>query len=167
MIMSEGDIKVDFSQAVSAKRLDDVNHGLSHCMKAVDFIVELPNKILFIEVKDPQNPQARTANRQTFIKNLTSGNLIKKDLTYKCRDSFLYEHCSGNLNKPVYYLVLIGLDTLTEAELNNQSDILKRHLPVDGPSDQEWPNKFVHGCMIMNISTWNISFSQFPASRIS
>ena len=48
MILREGHIEFDFSRANSAKRFDDVNHGLSYCMKAVDFIVESQDKILFI-----------------------------------------------------------------------------------------------------------------------
>ncbi|MDM8525165.1 hypothetical protein QUF80_17480 [Desulfococcaceae bacterium HSG8] len=37
VIMTEGDIQIDFSGAISVRRFDDANHGLSHCTQAVDF----------------------------------------------------------------------------------------------------------------------------------
>lgn len=47
-----------FTNAVDAFRFDEKDkakphfHGLSHAMKAVDLVVELPTDYLFIEVKD-------------------------------------------------------------------------------------------------------------------
>lgn len=48
---------------------DEAAHGLSHCMKAVDFIIELPERLLFVEFKDPENPQTPAKNGR-----LTSAN---------------------------------------------------------------------------------------------
>jgi len=122
MIMTEDDIRIDFGGAVSARRFDDAGHGLSHCMKAVDFIVGLSDRILFVEIKDPQNPRARSEAVRHFISEFQSGRLVREKLTHKCRDSYLYELAMGHITKPVYFLVLIGLDTLTDADLLNESD---------------------------------------------
>ena len=92
MILTEGDLQFDFSAATSARRFDDASHGLSHCMKAVDFVVELDDRILFVEVKDPQNPNAQPAQAQQFAAKLRSGELTRGQLTPKCRDIYLYEH---------------------------------------------------------------------------
>jgi hypothetical protein len=167
MMLREGDIEIDFSKADSAKRFDDVNHGLSHCMKAVDFVIEFQDRILFIEVKDPQNPKAKPKQVQEFIDGLQSNKLVNDVLTSKCRDSFLYEQAMGNLTKPVYYLILVGLDSLTEADLSHQTDLLRRQIPVDGPVGNPWPNKFIHGCAIFNLYTWKSNLPQFPVSRIT
>ena len=88
--LTEGELEFVFKGAVSARKFDDDKHGLSHCMKAVDFIVELGGGYLFIEVKDPQN--APEHEKRKWIQ-LTSGNLEK--FKYKYRDSFLYEWGEG------------------------------------------------------------------------
>lgn len=167
MIIEENDLQFDFSRAVSAKRFDDENHGLSQCMKAVDFIIEEPDRIVFIEVKDPQHPHARPHNVSEFIDDLTSEKLVNEKLTPKYRDSYLYELAMDNLGKPVYYYVLIALNTLTHAELLVQTEILRRQLPVEGPKDNPWRNNFAFGCVIMNLETWNTHLPQYPVSRIS
>lgn len=165
-ILTEGNIQFDFTRALSARKFDDSDHGLSHCMKAVDFIVETKARTFFVEVKDPQHPSAKRKNIAKFIKEMQSKKLIAKDLTYKGRDSYLYEWASDNIKKPVLYLVLIALDTLTSAELIGLTDKLKQHIPVDGPSGKPWPRKFIHSCVILNLAEWNRRFAEFPATRI-
>ena len=58
-VLTESDLQITINDnVVNARRFDDrPNHGLSHCMSAVDFIVELAESYLFIEIKDPQAPQ--------------------------------------------------------------------------------------------------------------
>ena len=50
----ERDLEITISEGESARKFDDQPaHGVSY-MKAVDFVVELPDRYIFIEVKDPQ-----------------------------------------------------------------------------------------------------------------
>ncbi|MDP8239513.1 MAG: hypothetical protein P9X24_10520 [Candidatus Hatepunaea meridiana] len=166
--MIENDLQFDFSKALKpARRFDDENHGLSHCMKAVDFIIELNDKILFIEVKDPQHPRVSKEELTRFLAKLKSKELVNKELIPKCRDSFLYEYAMNNLGKPVFYYVLIAIDALTKAELFYQTDILRKHIPVEGIPENPWQNRFIEGCMVMNIDTWNLYLPEYPVSRIS
>ncbi len=168
MILEEGDIRIDFSNAVSGKKFDDENHGLSYCMKAVDFIVEIENKILFIEIKDPQDPQiTKMSDIEEFLKSLTSKSLFETSLKTKCRDSFLYEFSMDRIHKPIYYLVLICLDILTPAELISQTDVLKNHVPVLGPKKNPWKKRFIEDCSVFNIKTWNSKFEKHSVTRIS
>jgi hypothetical protein len=61
--ISEGDLQITLPAGATARKFDDqTTHGLSCCMKAVDFIVELDNLTYFIEFKDPDNPNAPNAN---------------------------------------------------------------------------------------------------------
>ena len=135
-------------------------------MKAVDFIVELTDRILFIEVKDPQDPHSQKNRRDKFVSKFKSGEL-ERDLKYKYRDSFLYEWASNNTPKPIYYLILIAIDTLTNADLITRTDSLKRNLPVDAHSSKIWTKKLAGGCAIFNIKTWNNQLPQFPVSRMT
>ncbi|MBN1591635.1 MAG: hypothetical protein JW941_00135 [Candidatus Coatesbacteria bacterium] len=166
-LFREGDLEFDFRKATSSRRFDDESHGLTHCMCAVDFIVELPDRILFVEAKDPQNPSARPAAIQNFIGELESGSLIQKKLVPKCRDSYLYELSMGRLGKPVYYIVLVVLSALTKADLAHQSDLLNKYIPVEGPPENHWKDRFIQDSMIMDLEAWGKHFPRFPVRRLS
>ncbi len=154
-ILDEKDLimTLNFPNA-KGKKFDNHSHGLSHCMKAVDFVIELEDRFLFIEFKDPDHPRASQKQREEFLLDIKKGKLIP-DLVTKFRDSFLYEWGSGRAKKPIYYFVLIAMCSLSPAELLAATDRLKRELPVCGPNNRPWKKPFVAGCAIMNIKRWN------------
>ena len=81
MKLIEKDLEFDFTQALSVKKFDDdKSHGLSHCMKAVDFIVETEKATLFIEVKDPQNPKYPTEKNIDMLKLIISNSSKPGDI---------------------------------------------------------------------------------------
>lgn len=166
-VLSERDLRITLPAGVTGRKFDDGStHSLTHCMKAVDFIVELDDRTLFIEFKDPDDPAAAPERQQLFMEEYRSGALDNK-LKAKYRDSFLYEWGSGRVSKPIYYLVLIGASALTEADLLARTDALRRQIPVLGPSDKPWKKSFVAGCAVMNIAAWNKALPQYPVSRLS
>ena len=163
--LREGNLQITFPKGAKVRRFDDrASHGLSHCMKAVDFIVEEVNRISFIELKDPDHPNAKQMNRNIFIKDFLSG-ALDEDLKYKYRDTFLYQWASGSVGKPIYYWIIIALEKLTEAELSSRTDDLRRKLPLKGPTGK-WKRPIVTDCMVFNIDTWKRHQSRFPLSRI-
>ena len=165
-VIVENDLQITLPVGTPSRKFDDpASHGLSHCMKAVDFIVELKDRFLFIEFKDPQHPLGQPKDRGKFIDKFLSGQ-IDADLKTKYRDSFLYEWASGRAGKPIYYLVLIGADTLTDADLLTRTDALKRQLPIHGPDGKPWQRDFIAGCAVMNLAAWNRSLPAYPARRV-
>ena len=164
-VLREGNLQITINNAIEARKFDDdTSHGLSHCMKAVDFVVELPDRYLFIEVKDPQDPQAPSDAGEKYIQRLQSGQ-IDKEFKYKYRDSFLYEWASGRADKPVFFLVLIALDSLTGLLLLSRKRELERKLPLQGPEARPWTRPIVRGCGVFNIDSWNRNLPQYPVSR--
>lgn len=133
-------------------------------MKAVDFVVELSEKILFIEVKDPGHPSATPANSAGFVRKFQAGE-IDSDLVRKYRDSFLYEWAAEHLGKPVDYLVLVAIDRLDSAMLLTRTEALQRCLPVEGPRNGVWARKIVERCFVYNIDKWNQHLPQYPVRR--
>ena len=162
-VFEEGDLQLTVNHVQNARRFDDYSHGMSQ-MKAVDFIVELPDRYLYIEFKDPQHPDSRAENRIEFIQDFHSGRL-DEDLKYKYRDSFLYEWACGRADKPINYVVLVALDTLTSADLPTRTETLKYKLPVDGPNS--WSRRIASGCTVLNLSGWNETFPDYPVVRLS
>ena len=164
--LEEEDLQIDVKNATDAKKFDDASHGLSHCMKAVDFIVERPDRYLFIEFKDPQNPASAAQRQVDFQRNFLRGKL-DQDLQYKYRDSFLYEWAEGRADKPIDYLVLIALDSLTAAHLLTRTEDLKRKLPVQKSTSGPWVRPFVRSCALFNLASWNSKLPDLPVTRLS
>jgi hypothetical protein len=52
--LSEGDIEIDFQGMLQAEKFDDAKHGMSHCLKAVDFLCDWANDLWLVELKDPE-----------------------------------------------------------------------------------------------------------------
>ena len=163
---TEGNLRITFPKGTRARKFDDPeSHGLSHCMKAVDFIVEEDDGVSFIELKDPEHPTAKEEDKEEFIRRFRSGEL-DEDLKYKYRDTFLYQWASGDVNKPISYWIVVAIETLTAAELSERSNDLKRKLPLNGPPSEAWRQPIAANCMVFNIETWNRHQPRFPLSRI-
>ena len=166
-VLAEDDLQISLPTGITGRKFDDeTSHGLSHCMKVVDFIIELADRTLFVEFKDPDNPNANPKDRAAFLKKFMSG-AIDSDLKTKYRDSWLYEYAEGRAKKPIYYLVLIGASSLSDADLLTRTEALKRQLPVEGPNNRPWKKPFVAGCAVMNFAAWNRTLTDIPASRVS
>lgn len=164
-ILTEGNLQIVVNDAVAARKFDDAGHGLSHCMRAVDFIVELPDHYRFIEFKDPQHPDAPAQVAVDYLSSFQSG-LIDEELKYKYRDSFLYEWAAGRADKPIDYLVLIALDTLSEPALSTGKTRLEQKIPLHGPGFIPWPRPILRGCGVFNLDSWNRHFPDYPVTRL-
>lgn len=152
LTLREYELVFEFAGALEARKFDDGKvHGLTHCMKSVDFVVEYPDHDLFVEVKDPDNSKATLERRVIFRKKLQSDELIGA-VARKYRDSWLYRWAEAH-DKPVRYVLLLQLATLTPPMLLTLTDRLKRELPVDGPTT--WTRRFVHSVVVLDIRQWN------------
>ena len=164
-VFTEGNLQIAVSDAVSVRKFDDDAHGLSHCMKAVDFIIELPDRFLFIEFKDPDAPGVPPPARAEFVESLLEGRR-DEDFKYKYRDSFLYEWAAGRAHKPIYYLVLIAQHDLSPGDMTRRTTALERILPLSLPGSVAWTRPIVDGCGVFNIATWNRYFPDYPITRL-
>lgn len=162
----EGDLRIAVPAPAVARRFDGKGHGLSHCMKAVDFVVEQDDSYLFIEIKDPARGPHPEVSAERFSQRFVSGQ-IDADLTYKFRDSFLYEWAAGRADKPVDYLVLIALGTLETAELLARRDALETKIPIGFPDSSPWKRSIARLCGVFNIASWNRAYPQYRVDRLS
>ena len=163
----EGNIQITFPGGANVRKFDDKSHGLSHCMKAVDFMVEFGSRVSFIEIKDFDHP--RSEKREELIEKFKN-EYLDNDLVYKFRDSFLYEWAYRRVAKPIDYWILIASQALTKAHLGPRSEAIKRKLPLaaalHGPIKKQWKQEIVARCGVFNISTWNANFRNYPVRRI-
>ena len=165
-LLTEGDLQVSLDDAIDVRKFDSDEHGLSHCMKAVDFVVEFDDRYLFIEFKDPQDPDVPVGRRYEVIEEFRISS-IDNELIGKYRDSFLYEWASGRANKPIQYFVLIGLDDMQAGDLAVRTSSLQRAIPLRGPGGEPWMRPIVSECAVFNIESWNRRFPRYQVERLS
>ena len=163
-VLREGTLELTLPHGVHGRKFDDRHHGLSHCMKAVDFVVEESDRVLFVEFKDPDHPRADPDAKEAFLQKLQTGDK-DDDLVRKYRDSFIYRWAEDTDEKPIVYFVLVAASRLDEAMLLARTEELKRKLPVEGPASGAWQRQIVAGCSVFNLETWNKHLPQYPVTR--
>jgi hypothetical protein len=132
-------------------------------MHRVDFVVELENEIIFVEIKDPENPNAKQRGLEKFYRKLEQGTL-SDSFASKFIDSFFYRWAEDRLSKTIYYLSLVTLD---DGLLPNLSDEITQKLSPAGKISNRWQRHPVKNCQVFNIKTWNDNFPKWPAKRLS
>jgi len=166
MVLREGTLELTLPDGAQGRKFDNLDHGLSHCMKAVDFVVEESDWVLFIEFKDPDHLRADPDAREAFLQELQTGGK-DDDLVRKYRDSFIYRWAENALKKPIIYYVLVAASWLDEAMLLARTEELKRKLPIEGPASGVWQRQIVAGCGVFNLETWNKHLLQYPVKRVA
>lgn len=167
-VLKERDLQIDFTNAVDGFIFDQMDsklpnyHGIS-VMHRVDFVVELADAWLFVEVKDPGNPKAQVKGLRKFHDELNDGTL-GNTFAAKFVDSFVYRWAEDKLSKPVHYISLV---TLEAALLLNLSDEIARKLPPMGMPTPRWQRQLFENCQVFNIETWNENFPKWPVARLS
>jgi hypothetical protein len=136
-------------------------HGIGN-MHRVDFIVELDEALLFVEVKDPGSPFAQAEGLAKFHAGLKDGTL-SATFAAKFMDSFVYRWAEDKIHKPIHYISLVTLDS---ALLLNLSDEIIKKLPPNGKPTARWQRAFIENCQVFNIETWNENFPKWPVTRL-
>ena len=167
MKLRERDIEIEFTDAIDALVFDQMKpdkpnyHGIGE-MHRVDFIVEFDEAIVFVEIKDPDNPNAQEKGLRKFRSELNNGTL-SSTFASKFIDSFFYRWAEDKLSKTVHYLSLVTLETEV---LLNLSDEIAKKIPSSGKSSTRWQRKPVDNCQVFNIETWSENFPKWPVTRL-
>lgn len=160
--LQEEDLIFDFSFVDKFEKFDSKKiHNPESKMKKVDFILEDENRLIFLEVKDPDIPGA--VNILKFRKKFNDDTLIA-DLAGKYRDSLLFSILRGSLNKPVDYIVLLSMEVLDDALILNKIDTLKKAIPI---SHRQWEQDAVNSCVILKLDKYKKVFGNDSVWRAS
>ena len=167
MSLSEGDIHIEFQGVINAEKFDDARHGMSHCLKAVDFLCDWPSDLWLVELKDPEEsaiPLKYKASSVTrFTKELSTEEYFRSVLAQKLKDTVLYLHLDCRLpDKPMKYVVLVGLSTMDSAMMVNALDRLRKACGDPKPGS---PWRRGYAVAFLNIEEWNKRFPHCPAKR--
>ncbi len=160
-----------FEDAIDAFVFDQTDpasstfHGAP--MKAVDIVVEFEECYVYVELKDYEDPAADTtqnvADEEKENKRQDHFKWLKDYLKYKFRDSYLYRHAEGKVDKPVHYVCLITFDNALNSRMQKA---LKQELPV-GRASHRWLRDLATSCQVVNLDKWNKNFPQWPVARLA
>ena len=166
--LEEGGLEIEFSDAQRALKFDqnDAVHADFHDlqnMPRVDFIVELPHAIFFVELKDPGRPDAVDVGGTKLLKKIVDGTL-EASLIEKYLFSFFFRWAENELDKSVHYICLITLESpmlqQIEEKLENQfKELLKK--------SNRWVRSPLISCQVHNIETWTEVFPNWPVKRLA
>jgi hypothetical protein len=172
----EGDFVLDLSRANSWERFDRTGSPVPQGMSLVDFLIEEPERRILLEIKDPLRtpgdfvfPERRGwkggPKRQDMFR---TDRMIHESLVPKIRDSYTWLHLMGKNDKPLLFVVLLGLDRLfpvTPGLLGVFKDRLLARIRKEGPD--RWKIDYVRDCLVLDPSLFSRVFPQYPLFRES
>ncbi len=164
---NEGDLVFAFDDGLAVRKFDGPDHGMSHFLKAVDFVVESDTEITLIEVKDPGSPDIpdrhRAAQDARNLEKVRTGELFNAELAPKLKDSLFYLYLRRQLpDKDLRYLILLSFGRLDVALLMNAQDRLRRACAC--PENPEmWQRRYA--VALLTLEEWNRRFPGMPVSR--
>ncbi|CAK0774648.1 conserved hypothetical protein [uncultured Gammaproteobacteria bacterium] len=149
----------DFTDAIDAFVFDekDKSNPRFHDapMKAVDIVAEFEDAYLFIEIKEYGN------EREIYKSEPDKFKWLKGYLKYKFRDTYLFRHAEGKVEKPIHYVCLLDFDNALNITMRRA---LRSELPV-GKKSKLWHHELATSLNVVDLEGWNRSFPKWPASR--
>lgn len=123
----ESGYRFSFPAVQRAIKADAVNYaGLSF----VDFIVEADSMVYFIEIKNPDNPNAPSKNRDKYFARLQEA-VFPNAVVKKFSDTLLAQLAMGySFPKPVQYIFILEFRAFSSYERQILYDKVNHRLPV-------------------------------------
>jgi len=168
-IYKEDELHFSFPKSLIWQELDEKGATLPEGLKLVDLVIERENDILLVEIKDPSCSTIPAEHRPVLDKYLLSGNLLKHELTPKARDSYTFLHLMELADKPLKYIILLGLDAY-ELELNPALLLTFKDKLVGCvlcETKTPWKRLYIADYIILSLETWNKTFADWPVTRIA
>lgn len=164
----ESELNFSFPDTLKWEELDQQGITLPKGLALVDLVIERDEDVLIVEIKDPSDTKAKEKQQKQYIKRLENGSVITDELTPKARDSYTFLHLMERDDKPIKYIVLLGLDafddTTQNAVLANFKDRLLGQIRKE--TVLPWKKEHIKDCAVMTIETWNQRFNQWQIIRV-
>ncbi len=163
------ELQFSFPDELKWEELDRQGVKLPVQMKFVDLVIEREADVLLVEIKDPSHSKSPDKQRNSYLKRLSDNSVLTQELTPKARDSYVFLHLMERDNKPLKYVVLIGLDAFNA---DKQKAILfgfKDRLLADIRCEayEAWKRKHIADCVVLSVESWNEQFPEWPVTRLA
>jgi len=168
ILTDDRDIEINFTDAIDGFVFDQMKpalpkfHGLAQ-MRRVDLVVEMPEYVTYVEIKDPSHPNAQPKSVEKILRKYESG-LLAQSFANKLIDSFVYGWAEEKALKPIRYYSLFTIDSELAFAFGDKIAAL---LPPLGRPVSRWKRPFIEDCQVFDLELWNARFPNWPARRIS
>lgn len=164
--LTEQELSFTFPPTWNAELFDVPGKTTIDHLKPVDFLIELPARTLFIEVKDPSASMATAVERKRFLKRMQTDELTHKHLVPKARTSWAFLALMRRVQKPITYIVVIGAESLRVEPLlwSNLTAKLKQRLTQE--IDVPWPLQYIDQCIVLPASELSRHLSGVTVRRL-
>lgn len=164
MIVTTDNYRFEFPQAIDAYKFDEPDslsphyHGVS-VLKAVDVMVELPHEYVFIEIKTYDDLTDFKKEGKSYDANEARKYLIRT-LSRKYRETYLYRLCEGKIDKPIYYICLLNLDSALKGYCRKE---LAKRIPVGKANKKRWHKSLLdkERLFVVDESAWNRNLTRW------
>lgn len=179
MYEEKSNFKLKCEDNLNIRKLDREILTYSHCMKNVDFIINLDsiNTVIFLEIKNYKklfNNLATEQEKEDFFSKFNYSKPKNKesysyDFIQKARDTFIREYSSNKIdNKKIHYYIIINIPGNSESKLRTMENELKNNLPLlEKIDDKLYINPFIHACNIFYSNTWNECLKDITGIEVS
>lgn len=158
MILTVDSYRFDFPNAQQAYKFDEKDklspfyHGVD-ALKAVDVMVEFPNEYIYVEIKTYDDLNVFNTQDSAYNTNEPRKYLIHT-LSRKYRETYLYRMCEGKIDKPIYYICLMNLDSALKSYCRKE---LAKHIPVGKANKNRWHKMILDEShlFIVDEEAWN------------
>jgi len=162
----EGNLVLDARNAQNAFKIDVPEEKFAYYDFAiVDFVIELRSHIVFVELKDPDDPSAKYhTDRKKFVDKFTKKKFNEKFLR-KFRDSFfvLYSYCLNR--KPLIGVALIVSEEIGKPERQSVADNIAHRAPIFDFAPEGWECCPFEKIWVLGFDEWNYWFAELPVFR--
>lgn len=166
---ANADLEFSFPDGLTRQDLDQQGVKLPKGMAFVDLVIERNEDVLLVEIKDPSHANSPEKDRNKYLKRLQDNSVLTEELTPKARDSYTYLHIMQRDDKPIKYIVLVGIDAfddqIQKALLANFKDRLLADIRCE--CDEPWKRQHIFDCAVMSVAIWNDRFKDWPIKRLS
>lgn len=155
----------DDNSNIIVRKIDDENLNYTHFMKNVDFIINVNNIIVFIEVKNYNKKYSELQTeeeKQDFFKKFEyrkpeNGYSYLYNFIQKARDTFIREYSSNRLGLNIHYYVIVSMpNNIPNAVLRDMRKGLEINLPIFSNLDKSlYINQFIHTANVLSEYSWN------------
>ncbi len=160
---TEEEYLFDFSNALAWEKFDDDRHALSHCMSAVDFVVETKSRLDLIEIKNVNRTRIAAKEIRKYLKKIMEGDPFINELIPKFRDTWLYLWCEGRVTKPVRFFVYLELPHEFPYQSGRLTSCLRQQMPLYGVKRTgRWKRELAHDAWILTPAEWMSAIPEFP-----
>ncbi len=148
----EKELSFTFPDSWNAEHFDSPGRPAVNHFQPVDFVVELAQRTLFIEVKDPSARKVPENERQAFFKKMQTKELTHTQLVPKARTSWSFLRLMKRADKPITYIVVIGADNLRVDPPLWSSLTARLKARLKQEIDVPWPHQYVDRCIVVPAS---------------